>query len=122
MARFRGRDTKPEMIVRRSLHLHGRRFRLHRKDLPGTPDIVLPRDRTAIFVHGCFWHFHDGCSVAKVPKTRSDFWQHKFATNRARDVRVSAELQALGWTVVTLWECEIHPASVDQLLRHYGLF
>lgn len=121
MARFRGRDTKPEVLVRQSLHRLGRRFRLHRRDLPGRPDIVLPRDRTAIFVHGCFWHAHEGCPSARVPKTKPEFWAAKFAGNRARDARVTAELEAMGWRVVTLWECEILGGNVEEILRRLNL-
>lgn len=121
MARFRGRDTKPELLVRRALHRLGRRFRLHRRDLPGRPDIVLPRDRTIIFVHGCFWHAHEGCSVARLPKTKPDFWAAKFASNRARDARVKAELEGMGWRVIILWECDIQGRELDSLLRSRGL-
>lgn len=121
MGRFRGRDTKPELLVRRALHRLGRRFRLHRRDLPGRPDIVLSRDRTVVFVHGCFWHAHEGCPAARVPKTKPDFWAAKFADNRARDARVEAELAALGWRVVTLWECDVRGGNLDALLRSRGL-
>lgn len=121
MTRFRGRDTKPELLVRRALHRLGRRFRLHRRDLPGTPDIVLPRDRTIIFVHGCFWHAHEECSIARMPKTKPDFWVAKFASNRARDARVKAELEEMGWRVVVLWECHIKVRGLDNLLRSQGL-
>lgn len=106
MARIGPRDTKPEIVVRRLLHLIGRRFRLYRRDLPGTPDIVLPGARKAIFVHGCFWHRHEGCAKATLPKTRVEFWQEKFDRNVARDKRKEAELRAAGWDVTTVWECE----------------
>ncbi|WP_256326182.1 very short patch repair endonuclease [Sphingomonas sp. NFR15] len=106
MARIGPRDTKPEMVVRRLLHALGRRFRLHRRDLPGTPDIVLPGSRKAIFVHGCFWHRHEGCPKATTPKTRSEFWQDKFDRNVERDERKEADLRAAGWDVTTVWECE----------------
>lgn len=99
-------DTKPEMIVRRSLHALGLRFRLHRKDLAGTPDIVLPKFRTVIFVHGCFWHRHEGCSKASMPKTRVDFWTAKFLQNVARDRRNEDLLRHANWRVITIWECE----------------
>jgi DNA mismatch endonuclease (patch repair protein) len=106
MARVKGKNTKPELIVRRGLHRLGYRFRLHRGDLPGRPDIVLPKYRTAIFVHGCFWHRHPGCSKASTPKTRADFWLDKFATNVARDGRNVEALEAGGWQVLIVWECE----------------
>lgn len=107
MARVRGRDTKPEMLVRRALHAAGLRYRLHAKDLPGKPDIVLPSRRVAVFVHGCFWHRHPdpNCKLARLPKSRLDFWIPKLEGNRARDERKKAELEALGWTVVEVWEC-----------------
>lgn len=99
-------DTRPELAVRRLLHGLGLRFRLHRSDLPGTPDIVLPRFRTGIFVHGCFWHRHEGCSKATTPKTRVDFWRLKFEQNLRRDQKNEERLAAQGWTAITIWECE----------------
>ena len=98
--------TAPEIIVRQELHALGLRFRLHRRDLPGSPDIVLPRLRTVIFVHGCFWHRHSDCRYATTPKTRQEYWLPKFAANIERDVRKEAQLQALGWRVLLVWECE----------------
>ena len=121
MARFRSKDTKPELLVRRALHRHGKRFRLHRKDLPGRPDIVLPGLRIAVFVHGCFWHAHEGCRDARVPSSRPEFWREKFARNKERDRRAEQELQALGWQVVTIWECEAKSARLDEVLREYRL-
>ncbi|KTE36430.1 hypothetical protein ATE62_14640 [Sphingopyxis sp. HIX] len=106
MARFRSQDTKPEIAVRRLLHRLGYRFRIHVGRLPGKPDIALPKYRTAIFVHGCFWHRHAGCKVATVPKTRQDFWQAKFEGNIQRDRRNASELEAMGWQVIIVWECE----------------
>ena len=105
MSRIRGKDTKPERLVRSLLHRMGYRFRLHRKDLPGRPDIVLPKYRTVIFVHGCFWHRHTGCRYAYTPKSRIDFWKRKFRDNVRRDRRSCRELEATGWTVVVVWEC-----------------
>lgn len=99
-------NTKPEMVVRRILHGLGLRFRLHRRDLPGTPDLVLPKYRTAIFVHGCFWHRHRGCSKATTPKTRVDFWKTKFEQNVRRDRKNEDVLVEGGWSVLTIWECE----------------
>lgn len=106
MAQVKGKNTKPELLVRQALHRLGYRFRLHRRDLPGRPDIVLPRYKTVIFVHGCFWHRHLGCTKASTPKTRVDFWQDKFETNVARDRRNVHALRANGWQVVVVWECE----------------
>src|SRR5271169_4674782 len=106
MARVRQRDTKPEMVVRRLLFAQGRRYRLHARGLPGTPDIVFPRRRAAIFVHGCFWHGHRGCTLATVPKTRAEFWNRKVEDNRKRDAEKEERLRALGWTVLTVWQCE----------------
>lgn len=100
------KNTAPEMVVRRTLHALGLRFRLHRKDFPGTPDIVLPKYRTVVFVHGCFWHRHEGCRRATVPKTRTEFWVGKFEKNVERDRRNEALLVSAGWKVVTVWECE----------------
>jgi DNA mismatch endonuclease (patch repair protein) len=107
MGRIRGKNTKPEMLVRKKLHAAGFRFRLHRKDLPGRPDITLPRHKTVIFVHGCFWHGHEGCKANRIPKTNEAFWREKIDRNRQRDARNKAELIALGWTVVEVWECEV---------------
>lgn len=107
MAGIRGSHTSPEIKVRRLLHRHGFRFRLHGKELPGKPDLVLPRYRVCIFVHGCFWHRHPGCRYATTPKTRADFWQHKFDQNMSRDTKVKNELLASGWRVIELWECGI---------------
>jgi DNA mismatch endonuclease (patch repair protein) len=117
MRSVRQRGTAPERITRSILHRLGYRFRLHRRDLPGTPDIVLPRFRTVIFVHGCFWHRHLGCKMTTVPKTRPDFWSEKFAANMARDERKAAQLKGLGWTVRTIWECETRkPAALEAKL------
>lgn len=105
MANIRGRDTKPELIVRRILHYLGYRFRLHRRDLPGSPDIVLPRHRTVVLVHGCFWHMHD-CPKGRVkPKTRAAFWENKRCDNVRRDRRNVRGLRQAGWRVLTVWEC-----------------
>ena len=121
MARFRSKDTRPEIVVRRALHAGGRRFRLHAKHLPGRPDIVLPKDRTIIMVHGCFWHAHSGCRIARVPATRSAFWEEKFRGNRARDQRNAEALSDLGWRVITIWECEALSPALNDLLAAYGL-
>ena len=106
LAAVRSRDTAPELIVRRLLHGLGFRFRLHRRDLPGRPDIVLPKHHLVIQVHGCFWHRHCGCPYSQVPITNTEFWQTKFRRNVERDARVRAELEALGWRVLVVSECE----------------
>lgn len=106
MAGIRGKNTKPEIMVRKTLHARGFRFRLHRKDLQGSPDLVLPKYRAVIFINGCFWHGHD-CHLFKWPQTRSDFWYSKIKGNIYRDQRSLDELLRLGWRVCTLWECEI---------------
>lgn len=106
MSGIRGKDTKPERIIRSALHQEGFRFRLHRKDLPGRPDLTLPRHHAVIFVHGCFWHGHD-CHLFRWPSTRETFWREKIEGNMARDKKQCADLQAAGWRVATLWECAI---------------
>jgi DNA mismatch endonuclease (patch repair protein) len=106
MSRITGRDTKPERAVRSYLHCQGLRFRLHRRDLPGRPDIVLAGSRTAVFVHGCFWHRHEGCRFAYTPKSNLAFWQTKFERNRMRDQEVMRTLRSLGWRAVVIWECQ----------------
>lgn len=108
MSRVRTHDTGPELVVRRLLHSMGYRYRLHRKDLPGKPDIVLQRYRTVIFVHGCFWHGHEGCPRATRPATNIEFWTRKLDANLARDARDCTDLERLGWNVVVIWECETH--------------
>ena len=107
MSKIRGSNTKPERIVRSMLHRMGFRFRLNTKALPGKPDIVLSRYKTAIFVHGCFWHRHPNCKYAYSPKSRKDFWNKKFESNVKRDRLVRAEIEKLGWHVITIWECEL---------------
>ena len=113
MSRIRCRDTGPEVVLRSLLHRAGLRFRLHAKKLPGRPDIVLPKYKTAIFVHGCFWHRHAGCRNATTPSTRAEFWQEKFDGNVRRDARNRADLKAAGWTVMTVWECELKANAED---------
>jgi DNA mismatch endonuclease (patch repair protein) len=109
MARVKARDTKPEMVVRRLLHAMGYRYRLHAKDLPGSPDIVFRGRRKAILVHGCFWHRHPdpACRLARLPKSRLDFWLPKLERNRERDLENLARLEALGWRALLVWECEL---------------
>jgi len=119
MRENKGKNTKPELAVRKMLHSLGYRFRLHRKDLPGSPDIVLPRYQTVIFVHGCFWHQHSGCSLASVPQTRSDFWKEKLRKNQARDKRNQIKLEEMGWNVVVLWECETkNPSTMERRIKY----
>lgn len=110
------------MRVRKAAHALGLRFRLHRKDLLGSPDLVFPRHQTAIFVHGCFWHRHLGCSKASLPKTRPSFWKAKFDANVDRDARVIEALERLGWQVAIIWECEVKTpeAAAERLLRVFG--
>lgn len=107
MSRIRGADTKPEILLRSLLHRAGFRFRKNVRSLPGTPDIVLPKYRTVIFVHGCFWHRHEGCRFATSPKSNVTFWQEKFAATVQRDRRNEDWLRAEGWSVITVWECAI---------------
>lgn len=118
MSGIRGKDTKPEILVRRFLHAHGYRYRLHRKDLPGKPDIVLPRLRACVFVHGCFWHHHPECRYAVLPKTRPDFWEAKLRANAERDQRTIRSLHDAGWSVFIVWECELRKpeAALQKLL------
>ncbi|UQS13314.1 very short patch repair endonuclease [Pseudomonas sp. HS6] len=104
-------DTRPEILVRSLLHQLGFRFRLHQKSLPGTPDIVLPKYHTVVFVHGCFWHRHPACRYASTPKTRQDYWLPKFEANVMRDARKEAQLHELGWRVLVVWECETRAVS-----------
>ncbi len=117
MSRIKGKDTKPEMIVRKFLHARGFRYRLHNKDLPGKPDIVLPRYRTVIFVHGCFWHGHEGCRYFILPKTKTEWWETKINGNKERDQRNLEALRASGWRVIVVYECELKPKVRDEGLR-----
>lgn len=117
MSRIGPRNTAPEIVIRRGLHRLGFRFRLHRKDLPGKPDIVFPKYHAAILVHGCFWHRHEGCKNFRVPKTNSEFWIEKIGRNVARDARVAVALKALGWRVLIVWECATSPSGGEAKLR-----
>lgn len=107
MSRIRSKDTKPELCLRSLLHRAGFRYRLHSTKLPGRPDLVLPKFRSVIFVHGCFWHRHPGCGRATTPSTRTDFWMTKFRGTVERDKRIKKELKQQGWRVITVWECEL---------------
>ncbi len=116
MSRIRGRDTRPELLVRRCLWRSGYRYRLCDKTLPGRPDIVMRKWHTVIFVNGCFWHGHD-CSAFRLPSTNREFWQQKFERNRARDIAVNARLRRMGYNVITIWECQLKPAVAAQTLQ-----
>lgn len=117
MSSIRGKDTGPEMVVRRFLHGQGYRYRIHRKDLPGKPDIVIPRLKVCIFVHGCFWHRHPGCPFATNPKTRPEFWNEKLQKNVMRDLANIDALEAVGWNVLIVWECQLKkdPQTLERL-------
>ena len=120
MRRIKSTDTLPEMIVRKTAHSLGLRFRLHRKNMPGKPDLLFPGHRLAILVHGCFWHRHYGCKNCTNPKTRAAFWKAKFAANVARDASVTAQLKHLGWRVEVIWECEtIDIPTLSRKLRSF---
>jgi DNA mismatch endonuclease (patch repair protein) len=116
MSGIRGKNTKPEIVVRRFLHRAGLRFRLHVRDLPGRPDIVLPRYGVAIQVHGCFWHAHSNCRFAAVPKTNAAFWRDKIAANVVRDKSTSRALRRLGWRVLVIWECQLQEARLTRIV------
>lgn len=119
MQAVKSKDTSPEMRVRRLLHAHGYRYRLHKKELPGSPDLVFSSRRKVVFIHGCFWHGHDCARGARVPKTNTAYWVGKVARNRARDVRARGRLEEFGWKVLTLWECELkdEAAALNRLTR-----
>ena len=115
MSRIRGTDTRPELLLRKNLHAMGMRYKLHDKRLPGRPDLVFPRYKAVVLVHGCFWHRHGGCKVASTPKSNVEFWQRKFAANVARDKINAQALAALGWSVIVVWECEVNtPAKARE--------
>ena len=124
MSRIKGKDTKIEVMVRQYLFHYGFRFRKNDKRYPGKPDVVLPKYKTAIFVHGCFWHRHEGCKLATTPKTRTEFWMEKFAKNVANDKKHYEQLQEMGWNVIVIWECELENdfegimKKVVQKIRH----
>ena len=113
MSAIESKNTKPEIAVRKMLHALGYRFRLHRKDLPGSPDIVLSKYKTVIFVHGCFWHRHENCKYATTPKTRESFWNKKFEDNKKRDLKIKEKIKDIGWKSVIIWECEINNLIKD---------
>jgi len=107
MSKIKAKNTKPEMILRSQLFRQGFRYRIHLKDLPGRPDIVLPKYKTVIFVHGCFWHYHKGCKEGRIPSSNSSFWKEKLYKNIVNDEKHKIECETLGWKVITIWECEI---------------
>jgi DNA mismatch endonuclease (patch repair protein) len=117
MSRIKGKDTKPEILVRKYLHAHGFRYRLHDKKLPGKPDIVLPKYHTVIFVHGCFWHGHTGCKYFVVPKTRTEWWLNKINGNIANDEKAITALKKDSWKIIVVWECQLKPAQVQNTLN-----
>lgn len=116
MSRIRSKDTKPEILVRTYLFSRGLRFRKNDKRYPGSPDIVLPKYKTIVFVHGCFWHLHEGCKYAVMPKSNVDFWKNKLYRNKERDESNQKELEKMGWTVITVWECELKKDKCKQTL------
>jgi len=118
MSRIRSKDTKPELLVRRFLHKNGFRYRLHVKDLPGKPDIVLPKYKTVVFIHGCFWHGHEGCKYFVVPKTRTEWWLNKIGNNTTNDLNSENQLKNAGWKIIKLWECEIKPSLRAETLKN----
>jgi len=117
MSMIKGENTKPEMIVRRFLHANGFRYRLHVKDLPGKPDIVLPKYKTVIFVHGCFWHGHEGCRYYVVPKTKTEWWLNKINTNKINDEKAIRKLSVDGWEIITIWECDLKNGKREETLN-----
>lgn len=123
MAGIRGKDTKPELVLRRALHARGYRYRLHAKNIPGWPDLVFAKRRAVVFVHGCYWHRHSGCRYTTTPSTRTEFWQAKFDANVSRDDAVRAQLLETGWRVATIWECALrksrHVAAAVDLLSDW---
>ncbi|HEY5367738.1 MAG TPA: DNA mismatch endonuclease Vsr [Hanamia sp.] len=117
MSQIKGKNTKPEMLVRKFLFANGYRYKLNDKTLPGKPDIVLPKYKTVIFVHGCFWHGHKNCKYYVVPKTRTDWWLNKINGNIANDKKASKALRKEGWKIITVWECNLKPAKVEKTLN-----
>ena len=117
MSRNKGKDTKPEIIVRKYLFSRGLRFRKNDRRYPGQPDVVLPKHRVIVFVHGCFWHHHEGCKHFSMPKTRLDFWQAKFDRNKRRDAQNVGKLETMGWRVIVVWECELRKSAREERLE-----
>jgi len=117
MSRIKGKNTKPEMLVRKFLHAHGFRYKLHDKTLPGKPDLVLPKYKTVIFIHGCFWHGHSNCKYFTIPKTRTQWWTDKINKNVSNDEKAVKLLKKEGWKIITVWECTLKPAKSNQSLH-----
>ncbi|MBP6686879.1 MAG: DNA mismatch endonuclease Vsr [Lacibacter sp.] len=116
MQQIKGKDTKPELLVRKYLHANGFRYKLHDKTLPGKPDLVLPKYKTVIFIHGCFWHGHENCKYFKIPQTRTEWWTEKINKNIANDVKAMKLLKKDGWKVITVWECRLQPKKLKHTL------
>ncbi|MDM9630228.1 very short patch repair endonuclease [Robiginitalea aurantiaca] len=117
MSKIGSKDSKPEMIVRKFLHGHGFRYRLHKKELPGNPDLVFKKYKTVLFVHGCFWHAHQDCKYFKLPDTRKEWWEVKLRSNKERDIKNKKALSDQGWSVITVWECELKPGFREERLN-----
>ncbi len=117
MSQIKGKDTKPELIVRKFLFSKGFRYRLHEKSLPGKPDIVLAKYKTVIFINGCFWHAHEGCKYFVIPKTKTEWWTNKINANKARDIKQYTALENSGWRVILLWECDLTPTKCEPTLN-----
>ncbi|MDF1550439.1 MAG: DNA mismatch endonuclease Vsr [Bacteroidales bacterium] len=117
MSQIKGKNTKPEMLVRKFLFANGFRYRLHDTKLPGKPDVVLPKYKTVIFVNGCFWHGHEGCKYFVVPKTRTEWWLQKINSNKLNDTKKVIQLEELGWKLVIIWECQLKPGKIEQTLQ-----
>lgn len=117
MSRIKGKNTKPEMLVRRFLHANGFRYRLHDKNLPGNPDIVLPKYKTVIFINGCFWHGHEGCKYFVMPKTRAGWWLDKIEGTKLRDKEAEVKLNEKGWRIIRIWECQLRPNQISETLN-----
>lgn len=125
MQQIKSANTKPELLVRKFLHAHGFRYSLHKKTLPGKPDIVLTKYKTVIFIHGCFWHGHSNCKYFSIPKTRTEWWTDKININKVNDVKAVKALKKEGWKVITVWECKLKPGKIERtlqqlLLKHLG--
>jgi len=118
MSRIKGTDTKPEMLLRKYLHAHGIRYRLHNKNLPGKPDLTLAKYHTVIFVNGCFWHGHKGCKYFVLPKTRTEWWQDKIEETIKRDIKAMKDLKESGWNSIVIWECELKPEKRNTTLEN----
>jgi DNA mismatch endonuclease (patch repair protein) len=117
MSQIKGKDTRPEMLVRKFLFSNGIRYRLHDKKLPGKPDLVFPKYKKVVFIHGCFWHSHEGCKYFVVPKTRTEWWLNKLNRNKTKDAESINALKSQGWEIITVWECELKPGKREQTLK-----